>query len=122
TAHRESRYLAGSGDRAGAPVLRRLVDVDRRGRLGAPSAALWRIVATEAVQYRVLQKPEVRRRHQECAADDRFGREGEAVQVRAGNRLERCLMGDARRRETSLGAQQEAVRRVWYSGCVVQFY
>ena len=47
-ARRESRELAGSGDRAGAPVLRRLVDVDRRSRLGAAPAAVRRIVAAEA--------------------------------------------------------------------------
>ena len=38
-ARREGRELAGSGHRAGAPLLRRLVVVDRRSRLGAASAA-----------------------------------------------------------------------------------
>ena len=86
TARREGRELAGPGDRAGAPVLRRLVDVDRRSRLGAASAAVRRIVAAEAVQQGVLQECEGRRRHQECAAHDRFGGEGETLQGRAGDR------------------------------------
>ena len=55
-ARREGRELAGSGDRAGAPLLRRLVDVDRRSRLGAAPAARRRIVAAEALQHRVLQE------------------------------------------------------------------
>ena len=67
-ARREGRELAGSGDRAGAPLLRRLVDVDRRGRLGAASAALRRIVAAEALQHRLLQERQGRRRHQGRAA------------------------------------------------------
>ena len=44
-ARREGRKLAGSGDGARAPLLRRLVDVDRRGGLGAAAAARRRIVA-----------------------------------------------------------------------------
>ena len=62
-------------DRAGAALLRRMVDVDRRGRLGAAPAALRRIVAAAAVQHRVLQEREGRRRHQGRAAHDRLGTE-----------------------------------------------
>ena len=118
----QRRELAGSRHRPGAPVLRRLVDLDRRGRLGAAPAALQPVVAADAVQHRVLQEREVRRRHQERTAHDRLGGEGEAVQGCAGDGLERRALGASRGREAAVRAQQEAQRRVRDSGRVVQLH
>ena len=80
-----------------------------------------RFVAAKALQQRVLQESEIRRRHQERAANHRLRGESEAVQGRRGNGVERCAVGAAGRRETIVGAQQEAVGRLRDSRCVVQF-
>ena len=49
----------------------------------------------QPLQHRVLQERQGRRRHQERAADDRHGGEGEALQGRAGDDLERRAVGAA---------------------------
>ncbi len=79
-------------------------------------------MAAEALQHRLLQERQGRRRHQERATDDELGGEGEAVQGRAGDDLEGCAVGAARRREAAVGAQQEAFGRLRDPGCFVQFH
>ncbi len=56
-ARRNSRCLARSQDLQAAPVLHRLVVLHRRGRLGAASAVLHRIVGAQARELRLLQQP-----------------------------------------------------------------
>ncbi len=79
-------------------------------------------MAAEAFQYRLLQESPGRQRHQGRAAHHQRRGEGEALQERAGDDLERCTLGAARHRKTSFRAQQEAHGRLCHPGRVVQLY
>ena len=118
----ESRELAGPGDCTGAPVLRRLVDIDRRSGLGAAPAARRRILAAEAFQQRLLQERKVRRRYQGRAADDQSRPRRRGCTRTRRRPPTRMRPGRRWSSRTALGAQQEADRGVRDSRRVVQFH
>src|SRR5207302_9942802 len=103
-ADREGRELAVSGVRAGAPLLRRLVIVDRRSRLGDPAAARIRIFSAESLQHRVLQERQGRRRYKGRTGDDRQDGKNEVLPRRPGADLEGRAVGAAGRRKAPVGA------------------
>ena len=122
-ARREGRELAGSSDRAGAPVLRRLVVVDRRSRLGDCVRCSRRTPARRACSTRrttrvIAVDGDIKGA---LATTDKV-KKAKSLQGRAGNDLDGRAVGATGRRKAAVCTQQEAVGRLRNARRVVQFH